>query len=55
MKVLLIRPVKTGKGWVKDGTVIDLPKAEAERLAKKGACVSPLDARDIDAEGKAAE
>lgn len=41
-KIILTKPIKTKAGWIKAGETVEMGKAEAERLAKKGACATLL-------------
>ena len=52
MKVILTRPCKIKGDWIQPGEIVDLPKAEALRLGKKGACVLPSEKSKDEEEGK---
>ena len=53
-KVILTKTIKTKDGWLKAGETVELPKAEAERLAAKGACATLIaePAKKVEAENK---
>lgn len=50
MKSMTIKPLKLKSGWINAGEIVDLPKAEVERLSARGAVVLPVTADSVNAD-----